>query len=113
MWTLPRVPWGDQARLRGWVAGSHDDIVTMRINFAESATNDRIVPDALLALGKLSLAGGRGICFDGPASLPVAMALAHAVGHRFGFVACRDPKLERYVVAISHDPAFRPGDLIE
>jgi antitoxin (DNA-binding transcriptional repressor) of toxin-antitoxin stability system len=24
-----------------------------------------------------------------------------------------DPKLKRYVVAVSHDPAFRPGDLIE
>ena len=95
------------------IAGSRDGIVTVRINFAEPATNDRIVPDALFALGQLSLPGGRGICFDGPASLPVAMALAHAVGHRFGFVSCWDPKLERYVVAISHDPAFRPGDLIE
>ena len=95
------------------IVGSRDGIVTVRIDFAEPATNDRIVPDALLALGQLSLAGGRGICFDGPASLPVAMALAHSVGHRFGFVACWDPKLKRYVVSISHDPAFRPGDLIE
>jgi CRISPR-associated protein (Cas_csx3) len=50
---------------------------------------------------------------DRALSLPVAMALAHAVAHRFGFVAMRDPKLGKFVVAISHDPAVRPGDLLE
>ena len=95
------------------ISSMQDGIVTVGIGFGEPATNDRIVPDALRALEELGLQGGRGIKFNGAASLPVAMALAHAVAHRFGFVACRDPKLERYVVAISHDPAFRPGNLIE
>jgi CRISPR-associated protein Csx3 len=95
------------------VQSTLNGVVTIRIGFGEPAANDRIVPDALRAIDELELQGGRGIKFDGPASLPVAMALAHAVAHRFGFVACRDPKLERYVVAISHDPSVRPGDLME
>jgi CRISPR-associated protein Csx3 len=40
------------------------------------------------------------------------MALAHAVAHLYGYVACYDPKLQGYVVAISHDPSVRPGDLL-
>jgi CRISPR-associated protein Csx3 len=40
------------------------------------------------------------------------MAMAHAVAHLFGFVACFDPKLSAYVVAISHDPAYKPGQLL-
>jgi CRISPR-associated protein Csx3 len=40
------------------------------------------------------------------------MALAHAVAHLYGYVACYDPKLQGYVVAISHDPSFRPGQLL-
>lgn len=72
-----------------------------------------IVPDAVLAVARLNLPGGRGVLFNGAASLPVAMALAHAVAHLYQFVACWDPKLSRYVVAISHTPDVRPGDLVE
>lgn len=89
-----------------------DGLPTVEIGFGEPANNDQIVPAAMAAIEKLNLAGGRGILFDGPASLPVAMALAHAVGHLYQFVACFDPKLERFVVAISHTPDVRPGDLI-
>ncbi len=89
-----------------------DGLPTVEIGFGEPANNDEIVPAALAAIEKLNLAGGRGILFHGPASLPVAMALAHAVGHLYQFVACFDPKLERFVVAISHAPDVRPGDLI-
>jgi hypothetical protein len=59
------------------------------------AANTQVVPDAIAALAALKLTGGRGIHFNGPASLPVAMALAHAD-----------------VVAISHDPSFCPGQLL-
>jgi CRISPR-associated protein Csx3 len=95
------------------ISGESAGITTLAIGFGEPAPNDLIVRDALAALADLHLRGGRGIKFDGKASLPVAMALAHQVAHLYGFVACRDPKLSRFVVAISHDPAVRPGDLIE
>jgi CRISPR-associated protein Csx3 len=41
------------------------------------------------------------------------MVLCHKVAHLFGAVACFDPKLAKYVVAISHDPAYAVGDLID
>jgi CRISPR-associated protein Csx3 len=84
-------------------------ITRVNIGFGESASNSEIIPDAVAGLAALQLAGGRGIHFNGRASLPVAMAIAHAVAHLYGYVACYDPKLQGYVVAISHDPAFRPG----
>jgi CRISPR-associated protein Csx3 len=87
-------------------------IVTVTIGFAAPADNTRIVPDALAAIAALQLPGGRGIHFTGPASLPAAMALAHAVAHLYGYVACYDPKLQGFVVAISHHPDFRPGQLL-
>ena len=88
-------------------------VTTIAIGFGpDLADNSVIVPAALEAVTKLGLTGGHGVHFNGPASLPVAMALAHAVGHKFGYVAYFDPKLSGYVVAISHDPQFRPGQLI-
>jgi hypothetical protein len=45
-------------------------------------------------------------------SLPVAFVIAHAVGHRYGSVAIRDPKLSAFVVAITHDPEHPLGELI-
>ena len=94
-------------------APRYDGLVVLAISFAGPAPNNLIVPAAIEALAALHLTGGRGILFNGPASLPVAMALAHAVAHLYQFVACFDPKLGRYVVAISHTPDYRPGDLLE
>ena len=88
-------------------------MVTLKLEFGSTpGTNADIVPDAIRAIQSLKLGGGRGVRFNGPASLPVAMALAHAVAHLYGYVACWDPKLSGYVVAISHDPEFKPGQLI-
>ena len=89
-----------------------DCVLTLTIGFSDPADNTQIVPDAIAAVAALKLPGGRGIHFHGPATLPAAMALAHAVAHLYGYVACFDPKLSGYVVAISHDPSFRPGQLL-
>ena len=89
-----------------------EGVALVELSFGTPAQNDKIVADAVAAIAALRLKGGKGIKFNGPASLPVAMALAHAVAHLYGWVACFDPKMGRYVVAISHDPAFRPGDLL-
>jgi len=48
----------------------------------------------------------------GPASLPVAFVMCHAVAHLYGAVACFDPKLLGYVVCVSHDPKYKVGDVI-
>jgi CRISPR-associated protein Csx3 len=99
-------------RFQAAILDQVDGVVTVQIAFGAPAANTELVPSAIEALTALGLTGGRGIRFNGPASLPVAMAIAHAVAHLFGYVACYDPKLSGYVVAISHDPEIRPGQLL-
>lgn len=77
-------------------------VVLLKVSFGEPADNTRLVVDAVKALGELTLAGGKTVLIHGPASLPVAMVICHAVGHLFTEVACYDPKLQGFVVAVSH-----------
>jgi CRISPR-associated protein Csx3 len=100
------------AAYRASLTKTENGLAYVAIGFADPAPNTAVVPAAIEAVAALRLPGGRGILFDGPASLPAAMALAHAVAHLYGFVACKDPKLGAYIIAISHDPAHRPGDVI-
>lgn len=89
----------------------------LRVGFAEPAQNDQIVRDAVTRLDEMAaageLAGGRLIKINGPASLPVAVAIAHAISHLFEVVGVYDPKLGKYVVSVSHGAEYRPGDLID
>lgn len=89
----------------------------LKVAFGAPAQNDQIVRDAETRLDKLiesgELSGGAVIRVNGPASLPVAMLISHKVAHLYGAIACFDPKLSKYVVAISHDPAYPIGDLID
>ena len=89
-----------------------DGVQVVEIGFEDPADNTVCVPAALTALRELRLAGGRGILFNGKASLAVAMALAHEVAHLYQFVGVFDPQLQGYVVAISHVADPRPGNLI-
>jgi CRISPR-associated protein Csx3 len=90
-----------------------DGITTLKLSFGAPAQNDMIVRDAVAAVKALQLTGGKLVKLDGPASLPVAVAISHEVGHLFGVVACYDPKIAKFVVAVSHDPDFTVGDLID
>jgi len=90
---------------------------TLRIAFGDPASNDRVVRDAVLRLSQMrengELRGGPMLKINGPASLPVAVAIAHGVSHLYGTVAIYDPKLQKYVVAICHNGPHEPGDLID
>src|SRR5207244_1256735 len=81
------------------ITGETSGVTTLTIGFdpGSPASNDLLVRDARDSIDHLNLPGGRGVRFNGPASLPVAMVLAHAVAHKYGWVACWDPKLARYV----------------
>jgi CRISPR-associated protein Csx3 len=85
----------------------------LKLSFGTPAQNDQIVKDAVEAVKDIGLEGGKIIKLNGPASLPVAIALSHQVGHLYGVIAAFDPKLGKYVVAISHDPELKIGDLID
>lgn len=86
-----------------------------RIGFADPAGNDEIVREVKSLLDEILEAedvGGELALLNGPASLPVAVQLSHALCHRYASVGVFDPKLKAYVVAVSHSGDRRVGDLI-
>lgn len=89
----------------------------LKVGFGTPAQNDQIVKDAATRLDEIvkseELAGGEVIRVNGPATLPVAMVLAHKLAHLYQAVACFDPKLSKYVVTIAHGEKYTIGDLIE
>ena len=86
------VAFGDQAQ--------NDEIVR-----AAKATLDEIVPPEAMIGGELAL-------INGPASLPAACVIAHALGHRYAAIGVFDPKMAAYVVSIAHGSKYTVGDLI-
>lgn len=86
----------------------------LSIGFGEPAQNDQIVKDAITGVKAVKdQLHGHVLKVNGAASLPVGFALASEVAHVVKAVAVFDPKLQKYVVAISHDPAYVIGDLID
>jgi CRISPR-associated protein Csx3 len=89
----------------------------MKIGFNEPAQNDQIVRDAATRLEEMTklgeLSGGPLLKINGPASLPVACVIAHKVAHIYGAIGVFDPKLAKYVIAITHSPNYKVGDLID
>ena len=90
------------------------DILTVK--FGAESQNDRKVIDCKAQLDQMiesgELMGGGIMKVNGPASLPVAMVIAHALGHIFEAVACYDPKPNHYVVVIAHGGKYAVGDMI-
>jgi CRISPR-associated protein Csx3 len=89
----------------------------LKIGFGDPSQNDQIVKAAAKRLDEMvktgQLSGGEIMRINGPASLPVAMVLAHGLSHLYQALACYDPKLMKYVVAIAHGDKYRVGDLID
>lgn len=90
---------------------------TLQVNFGEAGQNDDIVKDAaarlegMTSMGKMT--GGQLLKINGPISIPVAFVLAHKVSHIYGAVAVFDPKIGKFVICITHNPAYKLGDLID
>lgn len=89
----------------------------LRVRFGDPAGNDEIVRHVAARLDEMKaggeFAGGKLLRIDGPASLPVCMAVSHELAHLYAALAWYDPKLRKHVVAISHDPDHRVGDLLD
>lgn len=94
-----------------------NDRSLLKISWGDPAANDAIVRDADARLIELKesgeLSGGALIRVNGPASLPVAMVIAHHLVHLYEAVAVFDPKLGKYVVVSAHGGPHRLGDLID
>lgn len=95
------------------IAEQTESRVNLKLAFGAPAQNDQIVKDAVAALKSLDLKGGKLVCLNGPASLPVAVAIAHGLNHVFETVAVYDPKLSKYVVSVTHGTEYQVGDLID
>lgn len=89
-----------------------DGSTEIKVGFGVPAQNPQILQDALRLIRQQHLKGGKLIKFNGPCSMPVAMALAHEVAHLYGAVACYDPKMAGYIICITHDPDFELGQFI-
>ena len=75
----------------------------LTVGFGSPATNAEICQEVVKTASELfSGRGGSALRVNGPASLPVAFVLGHTVAHLYGCVAVWDPKMQGYVVAISH-----------
>lgn len=93
-----------------------DGLIEVGFNPDAPASNDVLVQEAheqSLVLKKDESLFGKVARINGAASLPVAMAIASNLCHVVPAVACFDPKMGKYVVAISHSPDYKVGDLIE
>lgn len=86
----------------------------LRVNFGVSAAGDVIVADIVNGLRELDengqLEGGGLLGINGPCTLAGMAVLIHHLVHRFAAVAVFDPKLPAYIVVVSHDPRWSPGD---
>jgi len=89
----------------------------LQVRFGEPAQNDQIVKDAAAKLEQMAqsgeLTGGQLLRINGPVSIPVAFVLAHKLAHLYGAIGFFDPKLGKYVICITHNPAYKLGDLID
>lgn len=93
---------------------SESSKLTIGFNPNKPATNEKLVQDAMQEIENIKdEIMGPILRISGPASLPIAFVLAHTVNHLVGAVAIFDPKLAKYVVAVSHNPDFAVGDLID
>lgn len=94
---------------------SHEGNGLIRVGFGdEVASNDEIIKEAQQkALAIVNELHGEVIRINGAASLPVAMMLCKTFSGVGKCVAGFDPKLQKYVVACSVNPAYKVGDLID
>ena len=89
----------------------------LKMSFGAPASNAEIVRDAIAEVERLTHSGEltpeKIIKLNGPASLPVAVALTNSLASSFEVIAVFDPKLNGYVVAISSDPEHEVGSILE
>lgn len=85
----------------------------LRLSFGNPAPNNQIVLDAIKRLDELDIGGGTLVKLNGPASLPVAIAIAHHIMHKFSYIGVYDPKLDMYVIVVAHGPEHKIGELID
>lgn len=89
----------------------------LKVNFGdEQSSNDKIIVEAKQkaeAIKQEIIDNVTVLRINGVCSLPISMMLCHQFAHLVKAVACFDPKLGKYVVAVSHGADCQIGDLID
>lgn len=89
----------------------NNDVLT--VGFGEPASNDAIVKEVAQSIKWIKdEVHGKVLKINGPASMPIAFVLAHELAHVTAGVAVYDPKLNGYVVVISHGGPYKIGEVI-
>lgn len=89
------------------------DTLTVGFNPSQPASNDQLCAFVRLELMSIDFPGGKLIKINGAASLPIALVLGHKLQALYGAIGVYDPKLQKYVIAISNSKDFHVGDLVE
>lgn len=90
--------------------------LTIGFDATDPQTNAEMVRDVDSRLTEMissSNIQGELLLITGPASLPIACVLSHRLSHLFGAIGIFDPKLEGYVISISHSPNYKLGEIIK
>lgn len=91
-----------------------NSVLRVGFNPDKPANNDQLVKDAVASvLAIKDQLHGCVLKINGAASLPVGMAIAGEIAHVVKCVSCYNPKLQKYVVSITHDPNYTLGQLID
>lgn len=90
---------------------------TIRVCFSKGRSHAQMLKELEMQLNHLiasnALRYGPLIKVQGPLSMPAAFILAHHVAHLFGAIAVFDPYLQGHVVAITQNPNYQLGDIVE
>lgn len=90
-----------------------EGVTRLAVSLGVAADNGTIVQEVQLAMEEADLPGGELLCIHGGISLPAAYTLSHACAHVYAAIAVWDPKIQRYVVSISHSPHYEVGEYLE
>lgn len=88
----------------------------LKLSFGVPASNVEIVRDVISEIERLTASGemvpDKLIKLNGPAPLPVAVAITNGLSNSFEVIAVFDPKLNGYVVAISRNSEHEVGSIL-
>ncbi len=91
----------------------NENVIVLRLAFGTPATNAEIVKDATAAAKAIaSKVFGKLVALNGPVSAAAAIAIGHVLVHVAPAIAVFDPKMNAYVIAVTHDYRWRLGDTI-
>lgn len=109
---VPNV-WEEPTFLIYW----ENDILIARINNGKQVDGDEILRDAKTQLESLMDSGGlpggkQPLQINGRTTVLASFYLGSQLAHKYSSIAVFDPKLESYVVTISHSPDYRVGQML-